>query len=119
MIPSFVPDEKGLAFAVIETTAIQSTCSSLTARQPSRGARLRFGFSVQCSSRRTASKTLKTNAFEKLSDVPKDAMPGIERFLVDYSAEEGNRIGLRGMCSRKEALALIRKGQKRFRRRGK
>jgi inorganic pyrophosphatase len=63
--------------------------------------------------------TLRTDAFESLGDVPKDMMSQIERFLVDYSEEEGNTIAYQGTRSRKDALALIRKGEKRFKKRGK
>ncbi len=63
--------------------------------------------------------TLRTDAFDALSDIPKDMMSGIERFLVDYSAGEGNKITFEGTGSRKDAFTLIRKGQKRFRERPK
>ncbi len=58
--------------------------------------------------------TLTTDRFDKLSDVPKDTMEGIERFLVEYSAIEGNKIELSGTCSRKEAFAMIDEDRKRF-----
>ena len=57
--------------------------------------------------------TLKTDAYDRLSDVPKDTMDGIERFLVEYSQVEGNRIEFDGTCSRKKAFALIEKHRKR------
>jgi inorganic pyrophosphatase len=173
MIPAFVPDEKDLAFAVIETPA---QTRHKYAFEPKYGImRLKmtlaegltwpydYGFIPQTLGddgdpvdvivlndaatfsgcllevrmlgavllkkngvendrlvaclKRQKGVTLKTDAFEKLSDVPKDLMAGIERFLVDYSAEEGNKISFEGTCSRKEAFALIRKGQKRFRKR--
>ncbi len=61
--------------------------------------------------------TLKTDAFEKLSDVPKDTMEGIERFLVEYSVEEGNKIEYKGTCSRKKAFAMIEEDRKRRKKR--
>lgn len=173
MIPAFVPDEKHLAFAVIETPA---QTRHKYAFEPKYGImRLKmtlaeglawpydYGFVPQtlgddgdpvdilvlndaptfsgcllevrmlgavllkkngiendrlvaCPKRRPG-VTLKTDSFDTLSDVPKDLMSGIERFLVDYSAEEGNEITFEGTASRKRALALIRKGRKRFRKR--
>jgi inorganic pyrophosphatase len=63
--------------------------------------------------------TLKTDSYDSLRDLPKDLMAQIERFLVDYSEEEGNKITFEGTASRKDAFRLIRKGEKRFRKRGK
>lgn len=57
--------------------------------------------------------TLKSDAYEKLSDIPKDTMDGIERFLVEYSEVEGNEIEYRGTCSRKKAFAMIEADRKR------
>ncbi|MBV8531715.1 MAG: inorganic diphosphatase [Candidatus Eremiobacteraeota bacterium] len=61
--------------------------------------------------------SLTTDRYEKLSDVPKEMMDGIERFLVEYSAVEGNKIELKGTCSRKEAHAMIEKDRKRRKKR--
>jgi inorganic pyrophosphatase len=61
--------------------------------------------------------TLTTDAFEKLGDIPKNTMDGIERFLVEYSAVEGNKIEFKGTCSRKKAFAMIEKDRKRHRKR--
>lgn len=57
--------------------------------------------------------TLKTDAYDRLSDIPKDTMDGIERFLVEYSEVEGNKIEFRGTCSRKKAFAMIEEDRKR------
>jgi inorganic pyrophosphatase len=57
--------------------------------------------------------TLKTDAYEKLADVPKDTMNGIERFLVEYSEVQGNTIAFGGTCSRKKAFAMIEDDRKR------
>jgi inorganic pyrophosphatase len=62
--------------------------------------------------------TLKTDAFEKISDIPKDTMDGIERFLVEYSEEQGNKIDFCGTCSRKDAFKMIEKDRKRRRKSG-
>ncbi|MBV9333146.1 MAG: inorganic diphosphatase [Candidatus Eremiobacteraeota bacterium] len=56
--------------------------------------------------------TLKTDEYKKLGDVPKDMMDGIERFLVEYSEVEGNKIEFKGTCSRKQAFAMIEKDRK-------
>jgi inorganic pyrophosphatase len=61
--------------------------------------------------------TLNTDRFERLPDVPKDTMKGIERFLVEYSEVQGNEIQFGGACSRKEAFAMIDEDHKRFKKR--
>lgn len=63
----------------------------------------------------TPGVTLNTDAFTRIGDVPKDTMQGIERFLIEYSAEEGNEMRFGGTCSRKKAFAMIDKDRKRFR----
>ncbi|MBV8066761.1 MAG: inorganic diphosphatase [Candidatus Eremiobacteraeota bacterium] len=55
----------------------------------------------------------KTDDYEKLSDIPKEMMDGIERFLVEYSELEGNTIEYCGTCSRKKAYAMIDEDRKR------
>lgn len=62
--------------------------------------------------------TLKTDAYEKIDDVPKDTMDGIERFLVEYSSVEGNKIQYEGICSRKKAFAMIDEDRKRRKKQG-
>ncbi|MGA8575409.1 MAG: inorganic diphosphatase [Candidatus Cybelea sp.] len=59
---------------------------------------------------------LKTDRFDEMDDVPKEMLEGIERFLVEYSEEEGNKITLEGKCSRKEAYKLIERAHKEFER---
>jgi inorganic pyrophosphatase len=58
--------------------------------------------------------TLKTDGYERLADVPKDTIEGVERFLVEYSSVAGNEIQLEGTCSRKKAFAMIDEDRKRF-----
>jgi len=62
--------------------------------------------------------TLTTDAYEKLKDVPKDTLDGIERFLVEYSEVEGNKIRFEGTCSRRKAFALIEAARKRRKKQG-
>ncbi|HYL27475.1 MAG TPA: inorganic diphosphatase [Candidatus Nitrosotalea sp.] len=57
---------------------------------------------------------LKTDAFNEIDDIPKDMLEGIERFLIEYSAEEGNKITFDGTCSRKEAYKLVERAHKKF-----
>ncbi|HEX4013692.1 MAG TPA: inorganic diphosphatase [Candidatus Cybelea sp.] len=64
--------------------------------------------------RRRKGVALKTDGFDELKDVPKETLQGIERFLVEYSAEEGNTITFEGQCSRKDAARLIERGRKKF-----
>jgi inorganic pyrophosphatase len=63
--------------------------------------------------KRQAGVTLKTDGFNRIKDVPKDMMDGIERFLIQYSEVEGNKIEFKGTCSRKKALAMIELDRKR------
>jgi inorganic pyrophosphatase len=62
--------------------------------------------------------TLKTDSFDRLSDIPKDTMSGIERFLVEYSEVQGHKIELKGTCSRKKAFGMIEDDRKRRKKRG-
>lgn len=64
--------------------------------------------------RRRKGVALKTDAFDDLGDIPKETLEGIEHFLIDYSAEEGNKITFEGQCSRKQAHKLIQRGHKEF-----
>jgi inorganic pyrophosphatase len=64
--------------------------------------------------RRRKGVALKTDAFDEIKDVPKAMLDGIERFLVEYSEEEGNEITFEGHCSRKDAYKLIEQGHKKF-----
>jgi inorganic pyrophosphatase len=57
---------------------------------------------------------LRADSFDDMEDVPKCTLRGIERFLVDYSSEEGNEIEFRGSGSRKSALKAIEATQKKF-----
>lgn len=63
--------------------------------------------------------TLKTDGYQRLADVPKDTMDGIERFLVEYSEVEGNKIEFEGTCSRKKAFAMIEADRKRRKKRAR
>ena len=58
--------------------------------------------------------TLKADAYDELSNLPKDLLDGIERFLIEYSADEGNAISFEGTVSRKKALRMIDKTRKKF-----
>jgi inorganic pyrophosphatase len=64
--------------------------------------------------RRRKGVTLKTDGFDDIGDVPKETLEGIERFLVEYSEEEGNKITFEGECSRKDAHKLLERGRKQF-----
>ncbi len=68
---------------------------------------------VACPARRKG-VALTTDAFDDLEDLPKDTVRGLERFLVEYSEEEGNKITLEGRCSRKDAYKLIERSHKAF-----
>jgi inorganic pyrophosphatase len=64
--------------------------------------------------RRHKGVALKTDEFEEIDDIPKETLAGVERFLVEYSEEEGNKITFEGQCSRKEAYKLIERAHKEF-----
>ncbi|MFY9665538.1 MAG: hypothetical protein WAK19_13930, partial [Candidatus Cybelea sp.] len=57
---------------------------------------------------------LKTDEFDDIDDVPKETLEGIERFLIEYSEEEGNKISFEGQCSRKDGYKLIERAHKKF-----
>lgn len=67
--------------------------------------------------RRQKGVALKTDGYDKIGDLPKEMLDGIERFLVEYSALEGNTIEFEGTCSRKEAYTLIEDAHKTFKKR--
>lgn len=67
--------------------------------------------------KRTPGVALKTDGYERLADVPKETMDGIERFLVEYSTIEGNEIRFEGTCSRKKAFAMIHEDRRSFKKR--
>lgn len=64
--------------------------------------------------RRRKGVALKTDEFDDIDDVPAETLQGIERFLIEYSEEEGNKITFEGQCSRKDACKLIERGHKAF-----
>ncbi len=68
---------------------------------------------VACPVRRKG-VALKTDGFDDIEDLPKDTLRGLERFLVEYSEEEGNKITFEGTCSRKGAVRLIEQSRKAF-----
>ncbi len=64
--------------------------------------------------RRHKGVTLKTDRFDEIDDIPKEMLAGIERFLIDYSQEEGNKITFQDHCSRKDAYKLVARAHKAF-----
>jgi inorganic pyrophosphatase len=64
--------------------------------------------------RRRKGVALKTDEFDDIDDVPKETLEGIERFLIEYSEEEGNKISFEGQCSRKDGYKLIERAHKKF-----
>jgi inorganic pyrophosphatase len=67
--------------------------------------------------KRTHGVTLKSDGYDKIDDVPKEMLAGIERFLVEYSEVEGNKIEFDGVRSRKKTLGMIDDDRKRFEKR--
>lgn len=64
--------------------------------------------------RRRKGVALKTDEFDDIDDLPKEMLQGVERFLVEYSEEEGNKITFEGRCLRKDAYKIIEQGRKAF-----
>lgn len=64
--------------------------------------------------RRRRGIALKTDGFDDINDIPKETREGIDRFLIEYSEEEGNKITFGGQCSRKDAFKLIAQAHKAF-----
>ncbi len=58
-----------------------------------------------------------TDQYDDVGDIPKEMIDSLCRFLVEYSAEQGNRIEFKGVGSRKKALAAIKEGMKQFKKR--
>ena len=55
-----------------------------------------------------------SDAYDDAKDVPKEIMDDICRFLVQYSEDEGNRIELKDVRSRKKAMAAIEDAMKTY-----
>jgi len=68
--------------------------------------------------RRRKGVSLTTDRFDEIDDIPKETLKGIERFLIEYSEEEGNKITFEGHCSRKEAYKLIDHAHKELEKKG-
>ncbi len=60
---------------------------------------------------------LSTDDYKDIDDVPKATLRGIERFLVEYSEEAGNKIDYGGTGNREQAFAMLEKGVKAFEKR--
>jgi inorganic pyrophosphatase len=67
--------------------------------------------------RRHKGVALKTDEYDDIGDLPKEMLQGIERFLIEYSEEEGNKITFEGQCSRKDAYKIIEQAHKAFEKR--
>jgi inorganic pyrophosphatase len=55
-----------------------------------------------------------TDWFDDLEDVPKATIKSVCRYLIEYSAEEGNEMEFRGAHGRKKALHAIERGRQKF-----
>lgn len=55
-----------------------------------------------------------TDDYDDIDDIPKDSIDSLCRFLVEYSAEEGNVMKFKGKKGRKAALDAIKAGMRRF-----
>ena len=60
-------------------------------------------------------RKLFTDEYETVTDLPPDLRHEIESFLCGYSEGEGNDIDLHGAVEAEEALALLARGRKAFR----
>ena len=64
--------------------------------------------------KRMAGIAQSTDAYDNVGDLPKDSIDSLCRFLIEYSAEQGNKIAFKGVKSRKKALDAIKNGMKKF-----
>ncbi len=55
---------------------------------------------------------LSTDRYHDVDDLPEDLINGLCRFLIDYSAEQGNEMQFNGVQSRKKAMDAIDEGIK-------
>jgi inorganic pyrophosphatase len=62
----------------------------------------------------TPGTALPVDDFREIADVPEAMLHGIERFLIEYSAEEGHRITFRGRAPRHQAFEHVEKGRARY-----
>jgi inorganic pyrophosphatase len=60
-----------------------------------------------------------TDRFDNIDDVPKESIDSLCRFLIEYSAEQGNTITFKGVQSRKKAVDAVKIGMKKFKKRKK
>lgn len=60
---------------------------------------------------------LPADAFDDIDGIPKAMLHGIERFLVEYSTEQGNEIAIGGTRSKAEAREIVKAGRARFKKR--
>ncbi|MDQ6932843.1 MAG: inorganic diphosphatase [Candidatus Eremiobacteraeota bacterium] len=57
---------------------------------------------------------LSTDKYHDVDDLPEELIAGLCRFLIDYSAEQGNQMDFKGVQSRKKAMDAIHEGIKAF-----
>jgi inorganic pyrophosphatase len=55
-----------------------------------------------------------TDAYQDVDDIPKESISSLCRFLIQYSAEEGNEMKFKGVEKRKAALEAIKAGMRTF-----
>jgi inorganic pyrophosphatase len=60
-----------------------------------------------------------TDAYDDIDDIPQESVDSLCRFLVEYSAEQGNTVTFKGVQSRKKAVDAIKAGIKKFKKRKK
>jgi len=57
--------------------------------------------------------------YSDITDVPKEKLDAICKFLIDYSQDEGNKIEFLGTVSAKEAMKAIQKTMKTYKKKNK
>lgn len=55
-----------------------------------------------------------TDSYDDMDDLPKNTLDSLCRFLVEYSADQGNKIKFKGVESRKSAMTAIGVGMRAF-----
>lgn len=65
---------------------------------------------------RLAGVAQNADGFDDLGDIPQETVDGICRFLVEYSAEQGHQIQLKGVKGKKPAMSVIDDAMKAYER---
>jgi inorganic pyrophosphatase len=57
---------------------------------------------------------LPTDPYTDISDLPKEVLEGIKKFLVRYSSEQGHAIKISAVVGARDAMKTITSGRRKF-----